>query len=61
MTLDTQQIYVRLFRDDVELIKRLAETEGLTFSAKLRTLVRRALKAEGLGLVELDPRKAGKR
>lgn len=53
----TKEVYTRLFEEDVLLLKKLADAEGLTWGSKLRTLVHRALKAESLSMIELDPRK----
>lgn len=52
---DLTKIYTRLFAQDVETLKKIAETKGYPWQIELRMLVRRALKEHELGIVTEQP------
>lgn len=41
-----KEAHVRLFSDDIELLKKLAAAHGFSWQIELRLLVRRALKGQ---------------
>ena len=53
---DLIKVYTRLFVEDVERLKKIAETKGYPWQIELRLLVRRALKEHEVGIVAAEPR-----